>query len=230
MSWPSVSAWPCGSMNCSWPVEPTSSRTWSSFSTPGTSTTIRRWPSLLISDANERLTDADAADASLDDVARRFQLIVGDGLAGQRLHRQRDAHAALQVKAERGLEVVAGEAAGKELARDVDEDRQQQGDEDHPGGDAAPGHEGLIGPFAGRRFDAGALMRRRPRTRNTPPVAAGRGIIGAPRGRSQRGSGQHPLAGQVLLQPLRGGTTDARRLGHLVQARLPDPAHAARIA
>ena len=42
MSWSSVSCWPFGSMNWSCPVEPTRLRTWSSFETPGTSTTIRR--------------------------------------------------------------------------------------------------------------------------------------------------------------------------------------------
>src|SRR5207342_1684459 len=46
-----------------------------------------------------RLTDADATDAPLDDVARRFQLLIGDGLAGQGLHGERDPYAALQVKA-----------------------------------------------------------------------------------------------------------------------------------
>ena len=49
MSWPSVSVWPCGSMNWSWPVEPTRRRTCSGSSTPGTSTTIRCDPSPPVS-------------------------------------------------------------------------------------------------------------------------------------------------------------------------------------
>ena len=87
MSWSLVSVWPFGSMNWSSPVEPT-----------------RLAHLVLVRDARHLDDDAalvaahlgadlglghaKPADPPLDDVARGLDLLVGDGLAGLRLHRR----------------------------------------------------------------------------------------------------------------------------------------------
>ena len=64
-------AWPCGSMNWSWPVEPTRSRTCCLVADAGN---LHHDPSRSVAGrlgSDLRLADADAGDATLDDVARQ---------------------------------------------------------------------------------------------------------------------------------------------------------------
>ena len=126
-----------------------------------------------------RLRHAEAADAALDDVARGLDLLVGDRLARLRGHRQRDPDAALQVQAQHRLHLAAEDVGGQprqaeRLSGEVDEDRQQQSDENHPRGDAAPGH--MSARWTSRSGRRGC---RRHQTRRT--LAAGRASIGTPR-------------------------------------------------
>jgi len=107
--------------------------------------------------AHLRLRDADAAHAPLDDVARRLEVSVADLLAGERLHRERDPDAALQVEPQHGADVAARRVGRQPVARQVDVDRQQQRNEDHPRGDAAPAHALITDPFARANVQCGAL-------------------------------------------------------------------------
>ena len=145
MSWSTVSAWPLGSMNCSWPVEPTRLRTWSGLLTPGTSTTMWRCPSPLTSVrtcGSETPRPPTRRSMMLRAVSTCSSVITWPVW---RLHAERHADPALEVQAKDRLDLAAEDVRGQprqaeRLSGEVDEDRQQQGDQDHPRGGAAPGH------------------------------------------------------------------------------------------